>query len=451
MTSPRFLRHAWMFALLLAASVPGRAFAEVLPDSTVSDGWKLANGLEVRVRHVPGAVGVSISVGYRAGKLYEPARREGLAALLAELINSAPAGEVPERSREEMNSLRPFGWGVQTNDHVVVITENAAVPQFPGVLRQVATRMRGVRPTKADLDAALAVVRADLGARRFGRPDLALYYRSRDLAFGSTDEQILHRAAGRDLDGLTVDEAVAELRRLYVPANACLSIAGNLENIDVRAIVEHEFGAIAGGTAQPELPSPSLTPFERALSFAGLGRPISAMGIIAPAVEDTLHPSFYLGMVLCGPFISSKLGAPLSPLTRRFQYSLFDEPDLVRFYLEPAAGDREPATVRAQFESLVDQLAEAVLERDAFESVRRSLVWLLGGDLLPSVREQMKRQPAALGTLSSGMATRALWKGDEFWSVYRKRFETTTVGHSAFRPWLTDPKHQGVLLLLPKP
>ena len=67
--------------LLLLA---GRAQAALLADSTQSDGWRLGNGLEVRVRHIPRATGVAITVAYRAGSLHEPAGREGLADLLAE-------------------------------------------------------------------------------------------------------------------------------------------------------------------------------------------------------------------------------------------------------------------------------------------------------------------------------------------------------------------------------
>ena len=40
------------------------------------NGWRLANGLEVRVRHIPGASGVVITTGYRSGFLEDAPGRD---------------------------------------------------------------------------------------------------------------------------------------------------------------------------------------------------------------------------------------------------------------------------------------------------------------------------------------------------------------------------------------
>ena len=105
----------------LATAAPARA--AVMKDSTITEAWRLANGLEVRVRTIPGAVGASVSLAYRAGALHVPAGHPGLAQLLAELQYTAAAGNVPERTRDELTSLRPAGWDLRVNDHVVVLTE----------------------------------------------------------------------------------------------------------------------------------------------------------------------------------------------------------------------------------------------------------------------------------------------------------------------------------------
>ena len=69
MLNHSFFRSTALFLLPLAlaalAAAPARAL--VLSASTVTDSWKLANGLEVRLRHVPPAAGVAIVVAYRAG------------------------------------------------------------------------------------------------------------------------------------------------------------------------------------------------------------------------------------------------------------------------------------------------------------------------------------------------------------------------------------------------
>lgn len=86
----------------LALAPPGATAAVVLPDSTFVDGWRLDNGLEVRVRHIPGAAGVVITTAYRSGSLDDPAGREGLAELLSDLQYYSPAGQ--------LNLSHRFGW-----------------------------------------------------------------------------------------------------------------------------------------------------------------------------------------------------------------------------------------------------------------------------------------------------------------------------------------------------
>ena len=124
---------------MLVLAVP--AAAQMRADSTVADAWKLANGLEVRTLHVPHAPGVSITLAFRAGSGYDPAGREGLAELLAELQFTSAAGDVPERTREEMASLRPLGWESRPGTRLVRFTEIATRTQLAGVLQQVAKRL----------------------------------------------------------------------------------------------------------------------------------------------------------------------------------------------------------------------------------------------------------------------------------------------------------------------
>ena len=446
--SLKLLRRVMPVCLLLVlASV---AHAGLLPDSTFSDGWRLANGLEVRARHVPRASGVAISVAYRAGSLYEPAQREGLADLLAELEFLAPAGDTPERTRDEMASIRPLGWAIKVNEHVAVLTEVASVPTFAGVLHQVAVRMRGVTVTDAALRAALATVKETQGARRFGTADHSLYHRVRDLALGRTDEQILRRAGSKALDGIATKDAQDRLRALYVPANAVLSIAGDLSSADLRRIVESEFAAIPGGTATPEALEPVLRSALHTSPWTGLNQRAAIVGVISPALSDSLHPAFYLASLVAGAYMRDAYGAPAAPLTTRFQYSLLDEPDLVRFYPAVGSDTTTAAGVAAEFTNKLDRFADTAVERNIMDQVRYNVLWMLGGLLSPSLARRAQEEPSVLTALTSSMATRALWRGDAFWDPYRDRFERTTLGHTIFVPWMSAPEHQVVLEFTPR-
>lgn len=436
-------------ALLVLLATPAMA-VEMLPDSTFTDAFRLANGLEVRVRHIPGAAATSVTVGYRAGSAYEPAGREGLASLMAELQFTAPAGDTPERTREDLGTLRPTGWGIHTNEHLVTLTEMVPNDKFPGLLREVGIRMRGVTVTDAILKVATANVRRDLAELTFTRTDAALFSRVRSLALGLSDEQIVRRASAAGLTGLKAKDVTAELHKRYVPANACIALAGDFSAYNMKKLLESELGAIPAGAVQPEAPAPVLTPGTRTTAWDGVTTPLGVVGAFAPAIDDTLHPTFYLAVLVMGPWLTQELGRPAPPLRSRFQYSLFDEPDLVRFYPEVQAGDHTPEAIAHNLEVRLDQVAEMKVDAPGIEMLRFSVDWLLGGLFSPAALEQMHTQPGALATLSGNMATRALWKGDAFWDVYRYRFENTVRSHNTFWKWLVAPEHQATLLFTPK-
>jgi hypothetical protein len=438
-----------LFALALCAPRTAAA-AHPLPDSTLADSWRLANGLEVRMRHVPGARGVAITLAYRAGEASEPADRKGLASLLAELQFTSPAGTIPERSRQEMESLRPLGWGLEVHDHVTLLTEVAAGEQFPGVLRQVATRMRGVQVTDSSYAHALRSVRRDLGGRTFGEPSAALYHRARALARGLDDNGILRAAAAGDLAGLDAARATALLRRLYVPANAALAIAGDFANVDVRAVIEREFADIPGGTAAPDTAQVRLLPGLHASTLGGLPAPVGVVGVLSPALDDSLQPAFFLGTLLAGGMWTNTLGAPAAPLESYFHYSVLDEPEMAQFSAPVPRGITDPLAVSAKFGQVMEDFRAMAVTAPVMLQVRANVDWLLGGPLPPGLLRQSRQDPDVLSTLTMCMATRACWRGDGFWDAYRERFENTRRGHSTFLQWMENPEHQAVLLLTPR-
>lgn len=445
----RSLVFAAAFAGLLLGP-PRPAAAVVLPDSTAADAWRLENGLEVRVRHVPGAAGIVITTGYRSGLLDDPAGREGLAELLTELQFFSATGEIPERTREEMESLRPLGWKASTTKRVTLMTEVATLQQFPGALRQIATRMRGVTLTPAALASAVAGVRRELGSRTFGQPDQALYWRVHALASGLSDEALLARASARGLAGVKLDEASALLRERFAPANGCLALAGDFSNLNLRTLIEQEFGAIPAGRSREIAQEPALRGGERASVWPGLPQPLGVLGIVAPALDDSLHPQFYLAGLVMGLELRRKAGAPPAPLSARFQFSPYEDPELLRLYPDVPATDATPAALGTALDDLIESLGRQIVSLEALNSVKRGWDWLLGGPLPQGLRRQSASAPGMLTPLATGMATRALWRGDAFWDRYRVSFEQSAVTPTAFFNWVLDPAHQARLVLKPK-
>lgn len=433
--------------LLLALAVPARA--ETLADSTVTESWRLDNGLEVRTRHIPGAPAVSVTLAFRAGSGYDAPGQEGVSELLAELESMSAAGDLPERTRAEMASVRPLGWESRPGRALVRFTEIATAAQLPGVLHEFATRMAGVTVTDASLKSAVAQVRRDAGERLFGDPADILYWRSEAIARGASDQDLLRLAALPALGKLTVRDVTARLKALYQPGNASLALAGDLSGVDTHALVQAVFGKLAGSAAMPDTIGSRLSGSRRQSEWKGLSGSVGVIAAAAPALSDSLHPGFFLGILVTGAVLNTSWGPPAAPLTARFQYSLLDDPELVRFYPQVPPTTTDPEIVVG---SLYEQLMVAggkIVTLPILNRMRQSVRWIIGGELPQDLIVRMRRDPAGLGTLSGNMATRALWHGDAFWADYLGRFDRLNLGQSYYYEWLTDPAHQTVLLLTP--
>jgi len=450
-------RTSLRFALLccallgLPAARPAPAAPTLLPDSTTVERWTLPNGLDVVTQHVPGAGAVSVTWGYRIGLDDDPADRQGLASLLAEVAFTASAGTVPERTHDEMESLRPEGWSLKVTRHQSLFTETATPAQFAGVLHQAAMRMRGVTVTDAALGRALVTVRRQLGARYFGAPDQMLHWQVREYARGLDPAGVSTLAAAKGLDRETPRSIQEALARAYVPANGVLALAGDLSGVDLHAALAGEFGGIPGGVRRPDPAPVRLDSATAVLPRPEVSGPVGVVGIIAPALTDSLHPSFYLAMLFAGTRARQAWGLVDPPLTMRFQYALLDDPELARFY--PKLGTRDPEApeaLGARFDDLVDELFSMSITLDSYDEFRRGVLWLLGGPMNTETAANVRRSRGALNLLCSSAASRALWGSDAFWTEYRRRLDpTVTPAVTFWGRWLLDPRHKVRLMLVP--
>jgi len=445
------------FALIVIAGFPSTpvhagAGPDTLADSTWVDRWKLDNGLDVTVRHVPGCNAVAVVVAYRIGRNQDPRGREGLADVLSDLIFTAPAGDVPERTRLQINDLRPLGWNVQVTPRFTLFSEVASVTQFPGVLRQAATRMRGVTVTDSTLARSLRTVVREQSERYVGSPEKTLQNQMREIAAGVTDEDLIRRVSGRALRELNAREVRDRLRLLYVPANAVLALAGNLDGVELHSLVRNLFGDIPGGTTLVEPPPPSLAAGQRAIRRAGLDHSVGGVGIIAPALTDTLHPNFYLNAQVIGRLCSEIWGPAPPPLSVRFRYPVFADPDLVQFFPPIAVGETDADQVGVAFQDAMEKMAITVIQMKTFDEVRENNQWLFGGTMPAPLLERVRAYSGNLHTLGSTLAVRAMWGSDEFWARYLARFvKPNVMGGGRWTDYFQLPNHMVRLLVTPAP
>jgi hypothetical protein len=422
-----------------------------LADSTALETFRLANGLRVVTRHVPGCQNVDVTVAYDYGRDDEPKGKEGFAPLLAELQFYGETEATPERTRDEMPSLLPAGWDVAVGPRLTRFSEIGNEQLLPGLVHQAAARMRGVNLTQTALKRAIADVRADLDSTCRLNLGMALHYGAREWAEGQ--ETALDRmAAARGIQSLSAREVQQQLTAVFVPANAVLAVAGNLGKIPLRALIESEFGSIPGGSPLKRARVARLDSTTRVVPRAEVSQPAGVIGLIAPALDDSTHPGFFMELVLVGAHCRKSWGPPEAGLTSRFHYSLFDDPDLARFYPPVRPGENDPELMRLSFVNTLNDLSSRQVTPASYLALWRGLDWLLGGPMPTDIFERVLREPGALHTLTMSTAVRELWGGEPFWSLYRERF-MRAVG-TPYPLWyarMLATRYQVDLLFVPKP
>ena len=439
---------------LLAAGLTPAARADsgplALEDSTLFESFRLPNGLRVVTRHVPGCRQVDVTVAYDFGRNDEARGKEGVSALLAELEFYGATAETPERTREEMPSLRPAGWDVAVAPRFTRFSEIAPETFLPGMVHQAADRMRGVQVTATALKRATYAVRADLDSAFRLDVGIALHHGARAWATSGGEAAFGRTASGRGIQGIGVREIQQQMSAIFVPSNAVLSVAGNLGKIPLRALIQTEFGSIPAGTPVRHAGPGSLDSTTRAVPRAEVSRPIGVLGLIATALDDTMHAAFYLQLALVGSHCAKSWGPPDSPLTSRFRYSIFDDPEMARFYPPVGPSETDPALLRVSYINALHDLAVETVTPYSYLALWRGLDWLLGGPLPPEIFERVLGEPGALHTLSTCSAVRELWGGEPFWSEYRERL-ARAVGrpYPAWEARMSEPKYVVNLLFVP--
>jgi hypothetical protein len=451
--------HSWLPAAALCALallIPAaRARADsgptVLEDSTTFESFRLPNGLRVVTRHVPGCLNVDVTLAYDYGRQDEPKGKEGLAALLAELEYFGETETTPERTRGEMPSLLPAGWDLAIGPRVTRFSEIGNEQLLPGLVHQAAARMRGVRVTQSALKTAIAEVRADLDSAYRLNLGMALHNGAREWAEGNGEAALVRTASGRGIQGSSAREIQQQLGAVFVPANAVLAVVGSLNKIPLKALIQSEFGSIPAGSPFQRTRSARLDSTTQAVARAEVSAPAGVIGLIAPALDDTTHPGFYMELALVGAHCAKSWGPPEPGLNARFHYSLFDDPDLARFYPPVGPSETDPELLRLSFTNTLNDLSARQVTPASYMALWRGLNWLLGGPMPTEIFERVLREPGALHTLTTSTAVRELWGGEPFWSEYRRRFQRT-VG-TPYRLWyarMMSTRYMVDLLFVPR-
>jgi predicted Zn-dependent peptidase len=222
--------------------------------------FRLPNGLFVTLSEDHTAPIVAVNLWYHVGSANERAGRTGFAHLFEHMLfqgsADVAANEHFELIQRAGGTLNGSTWLDRTN-----YFETVPSHQLELVLWLEANRMGWLLPamTQQKLDTQRDVVKNERRWSVDNQPYGTWWERLPALAF-PPEHPFHHSLIGSmsDLDAASLDDIKHFFATYYTPDNAVLSIAGDFDRAETRALVDKYFGPIPKGRGKPPLPDMSL-------------------------------------------------------------------------------------------------------------------------------------------------------------------------------------------------
>ncbi len=249
----------------------------------------LANGLRVVIAPDRSAPVVGVAVLYDVGFRSEPEGRTGFAHLFEHLMFQ---GSANLEKLEHFHYVQSSGGTLNGSTHVDYTNYYEALPSNAlerGLFLE-ADRMLSPRITEETLANQLEVVKNEIRVNVLNRPygGFPWIYLPAVL-FDSFANAHNGYGGFDDLESATVDDARDFFERYYAPANAVLSVAGDLDVAETLALVDKHFAGITKRPApeRPNFGEPPLTR-ERRTTHDDSHAPIPAVAI-GYRIPDPVH------------------------------------------------------------------------------------------------------------------------------------------------------------------
>lgn len=228
--------------------------------------YELPNGLVVLLAPDPSVSSVMVQMTFRAGTLYEPPRRSGMAHLVEHVMASGPTPDTDYAALLERRRSRYFN--ATTNTETMSFETVVPAEELPLALWVCADRLAAIAPlvddalvernrrvvlqerALRDVDAPYGMVREALFAKLFAAP-----HPLHGSVIGLVDE--LKLVSGEDVRAFA--------KSLLVPANAILTVVGRFDLAQARQLVEASLGRLPAGTRAR---IPSFSPLQEAITAA---------------------------------------------------------------------------------------------------------------------------------------------------------------------------------------
>ncbi|MYE27374.1 MAG: insulinase family protein [Chloroflexi bacterium] len=241
-----------MLLILVLLLVSGLSYAEAEQSLDLERYW-LENGLEVILVRDTTAPTVAVDIWYRVGSANDPPGKSGFAHLFEHMMFEG-SPHVPNNGMDQL--LEPVGGSsnAYVNNDYTVYYDTVPSHQLPLALWLEADRMAGLDVTQENLDNQRAIVIEELQRsydnRPYGTAVKALitvpysYEPYKRPAIGNID----------DVNAAQIEDVIEFHRTYYLPNNATLVVAGDIDFEVTKTMIEDLFGPIPGGDDPPALP-----------------------------------------------------------------------------------------------------------------------------------------------------------------------------------------------------
>ncbi|MFN3260593.1 MAG: M16 family metallopeptidase [Pikeienuella sp.] len=290
----------------------GPSFAE--PAVTT---FTLENGMQGVVIQDHRAPVVTHMVWYRVGSADEPPGKSGIAHFLEHLMFKG-TDEIPDGAFSKIVAENGGQDNAFTSYDYTAYFQRIAADRLEIVMRMEADRMVDLRLSEAVVTPERAVILEERSQRTDNDPG-ALFREQMDAAlYMNHPYRIPVIGWRREMEGLTMEDALAFYERHYAPDNAILVVAGDVTPDEVERLARIHYGPIpAAGIAERERAGepPHLAPRRLEMADARVRQPYVIRRYLVPSRrtggDGQAAALAMLGEVLGGGGVTSRLSKQL--------------------------------------------------------------------------------------------------------------------------------------------
>jgi len=221
-----------------------------LPSTPIEE-FKLSNGLRVVLSPDRAIPVVSIAVYYDVGSRNEREGRTGFAHLFEHMMFQG-SENVPKAAHFQYIFNAGGTMNGTTSTERTNYFETLPSNYLPLAFWLESDRMRSLKVTQENLDNQRHAVQEEKRLRYDNQPYVTAFLRMNELIFKNPANAHSTIGSMEDLDAATIDDVKEFFRIYYAPNNAVLTVVGDFDNDEARALAEKYFGNIP---AQP-IPPP---------------------------------------------------------------------------------------------------------------------------------------------------------------------------------------------------